>query len=81
LQRQAVGDRALFLPGEGVVKIVLLGERPVNILVAEGTLRDVEGLGWSSRITSSAKRESFAFKCRVNGISVRTLTRGRSAAF
>src|SRR5208337_1229166 len=35
LQRQAVGDRALFFPGESVVEIIILGERPVNILVAE----------------------------------------------
>ena len=36
------------------------------------TLRDAGELVGSSRITSSARRDSFALKCRVNGISVRT---------
>ena len=44
------------------------------------TLRDAGELVGSSRITSSARRDSFALKCRVNGISVRTLTRGRLGA-
>lgn len=44
------------------------------------TLRDAEELEESSRITSSTRRDSVAFKCRANGISVRTLTRGGSSA-
>jgi hypothetical protein len=43
------------------------------------TLRDAEELEESSRITSSTRRDSVAFKCRANGISVRTLTRGGSS--
>ena len=41
------------------------------------TQRDVEGLELPSRITSLARRARFAFKCCTNGISVRTLIRGR----
>ena len=44
------------------------------------TQRDAEGLELSSRITSSARRARFALKCCTNGISVRTLIRGRSGA-
>jgi hypothetical protein len=44
------------------------------------TLRDAEELEESSRITSSTRRDSVACKCRANGISVRTLTRGGSSA-
>jgi hypothetical protein len=44
------------------------------------TQRDLEGLEGPSRITSSAKRARFAVKCCINGISVRTLMRGRFAA-
>src|SRR6266480_2254393 len=42
------------------------------------TQRDVEGLEEPSRITSSARRVRFAFKCCINGMMVRTLMRGRS---
>jgi hypothetical protein len=45
------------------------------------TQRDLEGLEGPSRITSSAGRVRFAFKCCINGISVRMLMRGRSGAF
>jgi len=44
------------------------------------TQRDAEGLELPSRITSSARRARFALKCCTNGISVRTLIRGRSDA-
>jgi hypothetical protein len=44
------------------------------------TQRDVEGLELPSRITSSARRARFALKCCANGISERTLIRGRSGA-
>src|SRR3954463_6977354 len=33
LQRQAVGDRALLLPGERLVNLVMLAQKPVQILV------------------------------------------------
>jgi hypothetical protein len=47
------------------------------------TQRVLEGLVGPSRITSSARKARLAFKCRVNGISVRTLIRGTAdpAAF
>jgi hypothetical protein len=38
---------------------------------------DPEALVGSSRITSSARRARLAFKCCVNGISVRTLIQGK----
>jgi hypothetical protein len=52
--------------------------RPVSTAVE--TQRDAEGLELPSRITSSARRARFALKCCINGISVRTLIRGRSGA-
>src|SRR5438105_11251306 len=45
------------------------------------TQRDVEGLVWPSRITSSARRLRFASKCCINGISVRRLILGRAGPF
>jgi hypothetical protein len=51
-----------------------------RILTVVETQRDAEGLELSSRITFSARRARFALKCCINGISVRTLIRGRSGA-
>src|SRR5258708_23079620 len=48
--------------------------------VAE-TQRVLEGCVGPSRITSSARRARLAFKCCVNGISVRTLIRGTADPF
>jgi hypothetical protein len=45
------------------------------------TQRDPEPLVESSRITSSARRARLAFKCCVNGISVRTLIQGKLGRF
>ena|SRR5208283_178927 len=45
----------------------------------DATRRDAEGLEESSRITSSASRDSVALKWRANAVRVRTLIRGRSA--
>src|SRR5665213_1447257 len=45
------------------------------------TQRVLEGCVGPSRITSSARRARLAFKCRVNGISVRTLIRGTADPF
>jgi len=53
------------MPGAGVAK----------------TQRVLEGCVGPSRITSSARRARLAFKCRVNGISVRTLIRGTTDPF
>jgi hypothetical protein len=52
--------------------------RPVSTAVE--TQRDAEGLELPSRITSSARTARFALKCCINGISVRTLIRGRLGA-
>jgi hypothetical protein len=41
----------------------------------------LEGLVGPLRITSSAWRARLAFRCRVNGISVRTLIRGTADPF
>src|SRR5712691_12541511 len=45
------------------------------------TQRALEGLVGPSRITSSARRARLAFKCCVNGISVRKLIRGTADPF
>ena len=45
------------------------------------TQRVLERLVGPSRITSSARRARLAFKCCVNGISVRKLIRGTAASF
>ncbi|WGR93551.1 hypothetical protein MTX20_02945 [Bradyrhizobium sp. ISRA435] len=49
--------------------------------VGVDTQRDLEAVGGSSRITFSSRRLRLALKCCINGISVRALMRGRSAAF
>jgi hypothetical protein len=51
---------------------------PESAVVA--TQRDLGGLEEPSRITSSARRVRFAFKCCINGMMVRTLIRGGSHA-
>jgi hypothetical protein len=56
------------------------GARMLGAGMAE-TPRVLEGLVGPSRITSSARRARLAFKCRVNGISVRTLIRGTADSF
>jgi len=38
LQRQVHRDRALFLPGKGIVEIVMSGQRTVNIAILKRRL-------------------------------------------
>lgn len=36
LQRQTLRYRALFLPGEGILNIIVLGQRPMHVLLVKG---------------------------------------------